>query len=287
MSLPALDPALPTIQSLHKLAMLLGFVRILAYEAQSNYLELAMKIVPQGLSTDTLPGGGEVILDFGQGAILYTNRAGHTTPFATQGKSQGAIFEALLTAIETSELSQTLARTAGETVIDRAINAAHALPRYVRRNINEFIETEPLTFDAQHGADYAKALYSLFTATARFRARLIGSMTPIVVWPEHFDLSTLWFHPDNPEMDASKAHLNFGFAPYSPGLGPYLYAYAYPYPAQYTAPTLPAGAHWHTEGWTGVVLPYEVIASQNQPELYVEQALHEINAGLRPLIGLS
>jgi hypothetical protein len=43
-------------------------------------------------------------------------------------------------------------------------------------------------------------VYRVFTAAARFRARLEGSQTPIVVWPEHFDLSTLWF-PTNDRSD--------------------------------------------------------------------------------------
>jgi hypothetical protein len=288
MTFPSLDHFESTVQSLHKIAMLLGFVRILAYEPLSNYLELGLKVLPEGLSTDRLPGGGEMILDFKQGAVVYHPHTGASQTFPIHGQTQAALFEALLMAVETSELSRSLGVVEGATVIERAINAAHALPRYARRNINEFIETELLTIESQIGADYADALYTIFTVTARFRARLLGSMTPIVVWPEHFDLSTLWFHPDNTAMDSNKAHLNFGFAPYSPGLErPYIYVYAYPYPAQYAAPVLPSPARWHTEGWTGAVLSYDDIVTQANPEQFLETVLESIYHALRPLIGLN
>ena len=39
-----------------------------------------------------------------------------------------------------------------------------------------------------------------------------GPQTPIVVWPEHFDLSTLWF-PTNDRSDEAPV-MNFGFAPF-------------------------------------------------------------------------
>ena len=42
------------------------------------------------------------------------------------------------------------------------------------------------------------------------RARLNGPMTPIVVWPEHFDLSFLWFA--SAQATDRFPHMNFGCA---------------------------------------------------------------------------
>jgi len=107
--------------------------------------------------------------------------------------------------------------------------------------------------------------------------------TPLVVWPEHFDMSTLLFAGN--EIDEGKPHLNFGFAPFSDGLErPYLYAYAYPYPDSYDPPALPKGARWHTQGWTGVLLPYEEIASQQNSQGFVEESCLFIYQGLQKLI---
>jgi hypothetical protein len=98
------------------------------------------------------------------------------------------------------------------------------------------------------------------------------------VWPEHFDLSTLWFPPSNPEMDDHKSHLSFGFAPFTPGQyeHPYFYAYAYPYPDPFDPPALPGPALWHEEGWRGAVITYDDIAAQEDHETFVEEKALEI-----------
>ncbi|GEM_PF-398612 len=288
MVIPSLDHFEVTGRSLHKMAMLLGLVRLLSYEPLTNYLELGMKVVPQGLSTDTLQGGGELILDFKQRAFIYHPRTGTAVTFPFTGQTQADIVETVLAALESTELNQALVGMSGHTALERAVQAAHTRARFTHLDSKEYTDTMPLEVDANIASDYADVLYTIFTATARFRARLTGLMTPIVVWPEHFDLSTLWFHPENTEMEANKAHLNFGFAPYSLGLErPYLYAYAYPYPEHYTPPLLPAGAIWHTTGWTGVVVSYDEIVQQAEPALYVEQMLVDIFKALCPLIGLS
>lgn len=288
MALPSLTSFDETARSLHTLSMLLGLVRILSYEPLSNYLELGMKVLPEGLSTDRLANGGEVILDFKQCAIVYRSRAGQVQMFPLEGQSQAGVVEAVLTALAADDLSQALAGSSDTTIIERAVQVAQSRPRFTRVKVETYNDSSRLSVDPQSASDYADAVYSVFTAVARFRARLMGIMTPVVVWPEHFDLSTLWFHSDNTAMDAYKAHMNFGFAPYSPGIErPYLYAYAYPYPAQYDVPALPAGAHWHATGWTGVVVPYDTIRAQADPEQFIESTLEGIFMALKPLIGLS
>jgi hypothetical protein len=141
----------------------------------------------------------------------------------------------------------------------------------------------PIEIDPATAVDYLSALQIIFTGIARFRARRIGMMTPLIVWPEHFDLSTLLFTGN--EIDERQPHLNFGFAPYSEGLDhPYLCAYAYPYPEHYAPPSLPEGARWHTQGWTGMVLPYEVIAAQPDALSFVEASCEATYPGLLALI---
>src|SRR5919109_78870 len=76
-------------------------------------------------------------------------------------------------------------------------------------NPRELTNDAPLLIDAHASADYAQALDRVFTATARFRARLTGLQTPIVVWPEHFDLSFLWFATERATDEFP--HMNFGF----------------------------------------------------------------------------
>ncbi len=108
-------------------------------------------------------------------------------------------------------------------------------------------------------------------------------MSPLVVWPEHFDLSFLLFATELPSESAP--HMNFGFAPYSPGFErPYLYAYAYPLRPGYQTPSLPPPVYWNTTPWTGSVLRYDDIGAAADPEAFTEAACEGIyHAQLRVL----
>jgi hypothetical protein len=281
--LPNLDGAQPTLRSLHTVARLLGAVRLLVYERQPNFLELGLKVVPQGLSTDLLPAGGEVILDFTRLALVYRPASGDETGISISGSSQAALLETLLAAIHARELAAVVPRSGSQSYSDAAFLAADSFANRIRPKRDHLSDTTTLSFGAQAAADYAKALYAIFTGVARFRARLNGYMTPAVVWPEHFDLSFLWFAA---APDEAHPHLNFGFAPYSTGIDyPYFYAYAYPYPAQYAAPTLPPGARWNTKSWTGMVLPYAEVARHENAEAFVEDACELGFRSLRALLG--
>lgn len=281
--LPDLDRAQPTLQNLHTVARLLGAVRLLVFERRPNFLELGLKVKPDGISTELLPAGGEVTLDFRQLALVYQPTSGNASSLPIAGKTQAALFEALLATIYANELSSIAEHRAGEPYVESIFRAADGFVNRIKLSRDHLSDTTPLAFDAVAATDYANALDAIFTGVARFRARLEGTMTPAVVWPEHFDLSFLWFAA---EPDEHHPHLNFGFAPFSAGIDfPYLYAYAYPYPAQYAPPKLPAGARWHTEGWTGVVLPYAEIARQANSVLYVEESCEAIYRSLRQLLG--
>lgn len=279
---PNLENVQPTLQSLAAVTRLLGAVRVLAFERQPNFLHLGMKIVPEGVSTDVLPTGGEIRLDMRHLMLVYLPANGTAQTIPLEGQSQGDLLEKLLAAVYPHELAAFVPHNTSETYTQAALNAAPNLVNHGKLHPELIIDTSPLYFDAQAANDYAQVLYRMFTAVARFRARLNGSMTPVVVWNEHFDLSFIWFAA---QPDENQPHLNFGFAPFSAGIPePYLYVYAYPYPASYEPPALPPGARWQTEGWTGVVLPYTEIASQNDPEGYIESACIAIYRALRPLL---
>jgi hypothetical protein len=153
--------------------------------------------------------------------------------------------------------------------------------RPVKLDLKAMTRSEPLTLDRDTAAGYAQAQDTVFTGLARFRARLEGHMTPIVLWPHHFDLSTLWML--DPEMDDHKPHLNFGFAPFTPGQfdQPYLYAYAYPYPDGFVPPAVPAPLRWQRDGWTGLVVTYDDLA---ETDVTVEDLYRQMFNVLRPLI---
>lgn len=281
MTLPGFDAtAMPTLQGLHRGALLLKAVQYLTQSPQPAYLDVALHMLPEGPASGHLPAGGRVWLDVGAGCLIYGTANGTSSALPLAGRSQAAVCDALFDRLAKQELVDIL--PAGGGIQARVMTALHASGRPVPPRAQLLDETI-ITIDPQVAQDYHQALDAVFTGLARFRAHLLGTLTPIVLWPHHFDLSTLWF--PGKTIDNHAPHLNFGFAPFSAGIDePYVYAYAYPYPAHYDPPAMPTGARWHTTGWTGAVLPYAAIAAQANPTTFIETACQTLYAGLRPLL---
>jgi hypothetical protein len=71
---------------------------------------------------------------------------------------------------------------------------------------------------------------------------------PVLCWPHHFDIATLH------ALGGGKT-IGVGFAPGDDAIRePYWYVNVWPYPDPSRLAPLRLGA-WHTEGWTGAVLP--------------------------------
>jgi Family of unknown function (DUF5996) len=280
---PSLATWARTSHSLHEAAMLLGAIRQLAFPRVPNYLELAMRVESGGLSTDTLPGGGVVLLDFERAAMTYTPKAGAPVSIPLAGQSQVSLLEALLIAMDTRG-EGLLARpddqwSYTQTLLMRLKDGGHPF----QPKPGELTSDAPLTIDIGASAEYAQAHYRVFTATARFRARLAGPQTPIVVWPEHFDLSTLWFPTD--DRSDSAPVMNFGFAPFDAASErPYLYAYAYPMPEGFEQLPLPAPAQWNTAGWKGMRVHYDELARTDHPEALIEALFERVYRLLAPTL---
>ncbi len=284
MTLPGIDTAaLPTLAGLHRGALLLKAVQYLTQAPRPAYLHVALHIQPDGPISGILPAGGHVQLDLATACLVYRTGGGARTSISLAGRSQAAVFDELFGRLAERELAGLLPAEGDMTT---RVMAALAAAGYTGPPRTQLLSETIINIDPQVAQDYHQTLDAVFSGLARFRAHLLGALTPIVLWPHHFDLSTLWF--PGGEIDDHAPHLNFGFAPFSDGIyEPYLYAYAYPYPAHYNPPALPAGTRWHTAGWTGAVLPYAVIAGQDNPITFIETSCQIICAGLRPLLPAS
>lgn len=284
MSLPKLENWTTTAHGLHKAALLLGALQRLTQPAQPAYLELGLQVLPIGFSSGALPGGGRVALDLAAGSLVYEAGGVVKNFIAIDGRSQAEVFTELFGTVINDELSGIVTMTTDEDLFECVSQGiASKGGRYRPPKHEIFMDETAIQIDPHTSNDYLEVVQTIYTGIARFLAHLAGLRTPLVVWPEHFDLSTLMFAGS--EIDKSKPHLNFGFAPFSDGIEhPYLYAYAYPYPEKYNPPILPKGAEWHTQGWTGILLPYEMIASQQNSQGFVEKSCMSIYHGLQLLI---
>ena len=282
MSLPKLDHSLPTLHGLHRGALLIGAIQRLTQLAQPVYLELGLDVQAYGLASGPLPEGGRLKLDLAKAELAYQSTGRGTTSFSLQNKSQASLFNDVFGALAAGELRRSL--PPGESLFERVSQGiADRGGRYRPPRREVLMDESPIQIDLQTAQDYQEALQAIFTGIARFQAHITGLRTPLVVWPEHFDLSSLMFL--GTEIDESKPHLNFGFAPFSDGIEyPYLYVYGYPYRRDYRAPKLPAGTHWHTQGWTGAVLPYGEIARQVDAVSFIETSCMAICREVRPIV---
>lgn len=272
MPLANLDAFGDNIWAIHQAAEIFGPIANAAREKRRNWLHMPMNIHSYGLSSGKYPNGGELKLNLKKGSMIYSRSNGDSISFELKSYTQKSLFEGILTAMQADELADFFVDTEGDSLAERLIKKIMAhKPEIISSELEAVSHEAILDYDIQLGSDYADSLYAIFTGVARFRARLDGHLSPIVVWSEHFDLSTLWFR--EPEMDDSKAHINIGFAPYTPNQyeRPYLYAYAYPFPENFNPPEAPAPAFWHREGWTGIVVHYDKIAKQEDCALFVEQ----------------
>jgi hypothetical protein len=254
---------------------------------RSNFLHLPLEVRPWGVESQVLPMGGRIGVDFRSRAMTLTRPGGEERRFELAEHSQASLFRALLEELKADELAEVLRDLPEGSLVEGFVARLHAEGRAgASLTVEAVTGDRPLVVDPRTGSDYAEVLHGVFTGLARFRARLEGHWTPLILWPHHFDISTLWFHLSNPEMDDHGPHLNFGFSPFTPGQypEPYLFVYAYPYPEPFDPPPLPAPAFWHDEGWRGVVVRYEDLRRQADPVGLVEEIALQIFRALAPLL---
>ena len=259
MPFAALEGWEPTRDALHLASKVVGAIRVAGIDPLPNELQYSVLPVPGGISTGPLRVGGELGLDFHSGRVTFREEGQERFALFLDGQDQTSLFEATLAELEK---------------LDKTIEPSR----------KKIVSTEPLHFDPTTGEGYAAALDRIWNAMARFRARLSGCMTPIVLWPHHFDISFLWFAGSGSD-EKKDPHVNFGFAPFSDGMDrPYLYVYAWPMAEHKAPPELPEPARWHAEEWTGAVLDYDRIRDQDKPQQLIEKVLLRIYPSMRDLL---
>lgn len=119
-----------------------------------------------------------------------------------------------------------------------------------------------ITFDEQQARDYAEALWWIDLRFCELAKKLnSGVVSPILLYPHHFDLSLTWFPQDDDKQ------LSIGFSTGDETIDePYLYLTAYPESKKFRSLELPVEAHHQTEGFSGMILLYAKLQTSKQPE---------------------
>jgi hypothetical protein len=236
--------------------------------------------------------------DFG-----HTNLGWDSTLGVLVGRSIGAealraalVFDGLELAVLDGDRERTSLRLAGRTVsqalawLGRELagdQAALTLPAHE-------MPASPVADGAAFSDEGAAARHELAVWFAEAFASISevvageAAASPVRCWPHHFDVASLITLDSGADAEQARS-IGVGF---SPGDGsydqPYFYVTPWPYPKLGTTlPALAAGAHWHTEGWTGAVLTAERVISvtADAQERTIRDALARGVAACRELLG--
>lgn len=258
--LPALDCEAwqTTKDALHAAKQVLRSTRLLGVTELPNELHYGALPERRGATTGPLQFGGELRLDYGRAEVVYENEGVEVFAVPLEGHTQTTLFDA---------------------VFEAFTDAGHAL----EPNRSKVVGSTPLAPDKKMAADYATVQWRMYEALARAKGRLLGSQTPIILWPHGFDLSSIWFPAGTNEM--ADPHVNIGFSPGTEDIGePYVYFYAWPSP-EGLPDVLPTGWEWQTEwGTPGGVMRYSTFADLPDPESTVATALSEVYRVVAPML---
>lgn len=248
MALPSLDNWNPTRDALHQIALIVGAIRVACSEPQPNDLHFSLNLSHDGFSTSTMRCGGVLEFDLTSLLLRFSRCDASVFTLSAHGHSQVSLARALIAIFQDSGYS-------------------------ISPSMKHITVESALEFDAALAQDYLFTLSRIYAALAHFRARLAGFMTPLVLWPHHFDLGFIWF-PDDGSDEHADPQIAFGFAPFSDGLDrPYIYAYAWSQSIGYVQVPLDAPAQAVAEGYTGLYAAYDDLRSASDFESIVESML--------------
>lgn len=258
LSLAAWQPTLKTVQAY---AQLTGKVRRALTPRQKHWSHVSLRTGVSGLTSTPIPAGTksfEMSLDFTVHKLIITTSRGEQWQKPLAGQSPATFCEEALAALAQMEI---------KPEIDRSL----------------FTDATPGAYDREAIERYWQALSRIDMIFKRFKGELREETSPVQLWPHHIDLAMLWFSGrlvpgiDPADEENADEQMNFGFSPGDEGIPePYFYITAYPLPDGLTGASLPAGASWHTQGFTGAVLRYETLTTANEPDEMLLQFLRTV-----------
>ena len=248
--LPTLENWDATRDALHQIALVQSAIKVACVEPQPNSLQYSLSVTPAGLSAARLNVGGELCFDIADLRMVYSRE-------------------------DRVEFALDLAGYDQKTLLDDLVGAFASLGIEINPSQTYVKSKQRFAIERELAADYLTVLAAAYASLGRFRARLSGSLSPLVLWAHHFDLGFLWFPGANRD-EHKDPQLAFGFAAYSPGLDrPYFYAYGWTATAGYLQIPVTAPARAGTEGYTGLYADYDALDKGDRFGSQVENIMYD------------
>lgn len=207
--------------------------------------EHSLKPHPSGLSTRQLKDLGKLFLNFSDLSISLIKGGDKRFSVSVSGHSAASLAKEVIGKF--SEIGVT-------------INTER-----IKKQISDESQFE---LNSQISGNYANTIDAVYTAFSRIISRFIGEyqISPILFWPHGFDMAFITFFTDD-LTQGTGPHIMGGFSLGSAGIEePYIYFYFFGkpndsengkyYPDNIEDVPLPNHSKWHTEGWKGLVIPY-------------------------------
>ena len=254
----------PTLNAVHAYAQVLGDWLGSSLPRRKHWWQLTVKPSVRGVTTGLVQAGidFELKLDLVQDRLLGQVAGGTDLDEPLAGRP-----------------AKELAGIVQRFLIDNRID-----PGLIPADKGRERDTQATAvYSVEIAASLSATLRSVNAAMSTFQAGIREETSPIQIWPHHFDLGLLWLpgakvagqDPENEEY--SDKSMNFGFTFGDEGIAePYFYITAYPLPDVFPSLPLPPGATWHTEGFSGVVLPYRSLLENTKPADYLVELWNDL-----------
>jgi len=256
---PSLDTVAigPTLNAVHAYTQVLGDWLGSSLPRRKHWWQLAVKPSIRGISTGLVQAGidFELELELGQDRLRGRTANGEELSEPLAGRP-----------------AKELAEIVRSFLLDNGMD-----PELIPADKGRERDTQATSdYSVEIAETLGDALRSVNAAMSTFQAGIREETSPVQIWPHHFDLGMLWLpgakvagqDPENEEY--SDKSMNFGFTFGDEGIPePYFYITAYPLPEVFPGLSLPPGTKWHTEGFSGAVLPYRSLLENTNPADYL------------------
>lgn len=221
---------------LQDISRIVGKVQQVFLPADPNYWHMGLEMTNTGLATQLLPDGTRITIDLRKGVVIA-------------GQASWDLAE--ISAPALLELFQ-------QWLVSKGMDVALARPE---------LSTDKPRYDKKHANKLADAFYFAHDMLVALKQECTeGIVSPILLYPHHFDISLSWFPHRQKASEKDEKQYTFGFSMGDITIPePYFYTTLYPSSNQFASTALASPAYWQHKGFTGAILKYNDVISLSNP----------------------